>query len=208
MRGGPQVPDNAGKEEGGSERHPKGPGGEGDGGVGWGGRGTGRRQQDGARGQEGGLSAQTGRGGRREVQGGKTARERYAGPTRGTRGRSQRGGRSGAARQQRRGRGEGGRGSEGCLSCRHGTCKGEVGEEGVQDGETMRERERMGLGSNMVHTRERRGEAAAAAVARWQAREKGGQRGIRGADTVCARERWGGPRQRDDERGSERGPSG
>jgi len=43
-------------------------------------------------------------------------------------------------------------------------CKGEVGEEGVQGGEMMRERERMGLGSNTVHARERRGEAAAAAV--------------------------------------------
>ena len=53
----------------------------------------------------------------------------------------------------------------------------------------MRERERMGLGSNTVHVRERRGEAAAAVVASWQAREKGGPRGIRGADTVRARER-------------------
>ncbi len=41
----------------------------------------------------------------------------------------------------------------------------------------MRERERMGLGSNMVHARERRGEAAAV-VASWQAREKGGPKGI------------------------------
>ncbi len=53
----------------------------------------------------------------------------------------------------------------------------------------MRERERMGLGSNMVHMRERRGEAAVAAVTSQQAREKGGPRGIRGADMVCARER-------------------
>ncbi len=42
----------------------------------------------------------------------------------------------------------------------------------------IRERERMGLGSNMVHVRERRGEVAAAAVASQQAREKGGLRGI------------------------------
>ncbi len=53
----------------------------------------------------------------------------------------------------------------------------------------MRERERMGLGSNTVHVRERRGEAAAAAVASRRVREKGGPRGIQGADTVCARER-------------------
>ncbi len=53
----------------------------------------------------------------------------------------------------------------------------------------MRERERMGLGSNTVHARERRGEVAAAAVVSWQAREKGGPRGIRGANTVHARER-------------------
>src|SRR6266702_319171 len=105
MRGGPRVPDDAGKEEGGSERRPKGPGGEGDGGVGWGGRGTDRRQREGAGGQEGGMNAQTGRGGRREVRGGKTARERYEGPTQCTLGRSWQGGRSRAVRQQRRGRG-------------------------------------------------------------------------------------------------------
>ena len=53
----------------------------------------------------------------------------------------------------------------------------------------MRERERMGLGSNTVHTRERRGEAVVAAVASQRAREKGGPRGIQGANTVHARER-------------------
>ncbi len=53
----------------------------------------------------------------------------------------------------------------------------------------MRERERMGLGSNTVHTRERRGEAVVAAVASQQVREKGGPRGIRGTDMVHARER-------------------
>ncbi len=56
MRGGPRVPDGAGKEEGGSERGPKGPGGEGEGRVG--GRGTGRWQRDGVWGQEGGSSTQ------------------------------------------------------------------------------------------------------------------------------------------------------
>src|SRR6266702_2207920 len=70
---------------------------------------------------------------------------------------------------------------------------------------TDRERERMGLGSNTVHTRERRGEAVVAAVASQRAREKGGPRGIRGADTVHTRERSVSPRERDDERGWARG---
>jgi len=64
-----------------------------------------------------------------------------------------------------------------------------------------------GLGSDMANTvcvRERR-EAAAVS---WQVSERGREgslRGVRGADMVCVRERWGGPRQRDDERGCARG---
>ena len=57
MRGGPRVPDSAGKEEGGSKWGPKGPGGKGEGGVGW--ERHRRWRRDGAQGQEGGLSAQT-----------------------------------------------------------------------------------------------------------------------------------------------------
>ncbi len=58
-------------------------------------------------------------------------RKRYEVLTRCMRGRSRQGGRSRAVKQQRRGRG-GVRGrSEGGLSGQHGTCEGEVGEEGV-----------------------------------------------------------------------------
>src|SRR6266702_443940 len=109
MRGGPRVPDNVEKEEGGSEWHPKGPGGEGDGGVGWGRRGTGRWQRDGAWGQEGGPSAQTGRG-----------RGWVWGPTRCTRGRGEERRWWQRWRVSERGRREVRGGSEGLTRCTQG----------------------------------------------------------------------------------------
>ena len=90
-------------------------------------------------------------------------------------------------------------GSEGGLSGRHGTCKGEVGEEGVQGGEMMRERERMGLGSDTAdkaHVRERRGERGGGeSVSEGEGGSEGGPRGQHGAREGEVSEA-GGPRQR------------